>query len=169
MDYIAIGEVLKPKGIKGGIKVRPLTDDMRRYDKLKLVYIDSLPHKILSVSYEGSFVVLFLQGIDDRNAAELLRGKIVNIDRHNAIDPDDGAYFIEDIIGCSLMGDDGVKIGEILTVDSFGSADVISGKTMAGKDFRFPFLNRIVKNVDVDSKEFTVLRKLWQEVVVFDD
>ncbi len=169
MDYIAIGEILRPKGIKGGVKVRALTDDMRRYDKLKLVYIDSLPHKILNVSYEGSFVILFLQGIDDMNKAETLRGKIIHIDRHNAIDPGDDAYFINDIIGCALMGDDGVRIGVIETVDNFGSADVISGKTLAGKDFRFPFLNRIVKNVDIDAKEFTIFREQWQEVVVFDD
>lgn len=169
MDYIAIGEVLRPKGIKGGLKVRPLTDDMRRYDKLKLVYIDELPHKILDISYEGSFVILFLQNVTDRNTAETFRGKLINIDRINAIDPGDDVYFISDIIGCELLDENNTKIGTIMQVDSFGSADVISGVSVSNKNFRFPFLNKIVHKVDITNKHFVVKKDLWQGVVVFDD
>ncbi len=167
MDYITVGEILKPQGIKGAVKVKPLTDDPKRFERLKLVYIDSRPYPITSVIINGGFVVLTFAGIDDRNAAELLRGKLLEIDRVNAVDPGEG-YLVADIIGCTLTDERGRILGEITDVDAFGAADVITGRTKT-REFRFPFLNKIVFKIAVAEKRFMVYKKLWEEVTVFDD
>ena len=168
MDNITVGEILKPKGIKGAVKVRPLTDDMHRFDCLKLVYIDGKSYPIEAVSYECGFLILSLSNVSDRNAAELLRGKTIQIDRVHAVDPGLDRYFVSDIVNCMLLDEFGKTLGVILDVESFGAADVITGEG-GGKIFRFPFLNRIVQQIDVKTKRFCVYRKLWKEVAVFDD
>jgi len=165
---ITIGEILKPKGIKGALKIRPTTDDIQRFRLLERVYIDGTPYPVQSALSEGGFVVLSLGGVSDRNTAELLRGKLLQIDRAAAVLPEDGAYFIADIVGCALTDETGKKLGVITNVESFGAADVITG-TAKGKEFRFPFLNRVVAEIDVAAKRFCVYKKLWEEVVVFDD
>ena len=165
---ITIGEILKPKGIKGALKIRPLTDDVRRFEYLQAVYIGGVSYPIQSVSFEGGFVVISLCGVADRNAAELLRGRMLEIEAADAVALEEGSYFISDIIGCTLTDEKDKKLGQITAVDSFGAADVITAKK-GDKELRFPFLERIVVKVDVAAKIFQVNRKLWKEVTVFDD
>ncbi|MCL2797327.1 MAG: ribosome maturation factor RimM [Firmicutes bacterium] len=165
---LTIGEILKPQGIKGAVKVRPLTDDIHRFDALKSVHIDGRSFLVQSVNFGGGFVVLKLLGVDDRNAAELLRAKLLQVERADAAVPPEGAYFIADVVGCVLLDEKGKKLGVLTAVDSYGAADVITAKK-DGKEFRFPFLQRIVEKIDISAKEFRVFRNLWQEVTVFDD
>ena len=58
MAFITIGEILKAQGIKGEIKIKPLTDDIERFRKLKMVYIDGVPYKISSKRIDDKFVYL---------------------------------------------------------------------------------------------------------------
>ena len=67
--YITIGVIIKAQGIKGEIKVRPLTDDSSRFFKLKIVYISGIPYRIRDIRIDR-FVYLKLDGVDDRNAAQ---------------------------------------------------------------------------------------------------
>jgi len=168
MKFIKIGQIVKPQGIKGQVKVKPLTDDVSRFDDLKSVYIDGTEFAIQQTSYLNNFVVLKLKGIDDRNSAETLKDKFIQIDKANAVELGENEYFISDLIGCTIKDEANKKIGEITDCENFGSADVITGKILT-KEFRFPFLNKIVIKIDTNSKEFVVNKKLWEEVVVFDD
>lgn len=168
MDYIVVGEVLKPQGIKGELKVRPFTDDSARFRKLRTVYFGDVPYKINSCRIDG-FVYIKLDGVDTRNAAENFVGKEVKIDRIHAVSPKEGSYFIVDLIGCDLKNDSGVTLGRIKDIDNFGAADVITVETPEKKVFRFPFLNRIISNVDIDSKTISVVEKELSAVSVYED
>lgn len=161
---------MRAHGIAGEVKVKPLTASAERFKKLRVLYVDEKPYRIMSLRTEREYAYIKLQGIDDRNAAELLRGKFLSIDRVNAIDLDDGEYFIADLIGCEVIADDGKALGKITDVSqNSGTADVITVKAEGGKELRFPFLNRIVSSVNVAEKKFTVIRKLLDEVCVYDD
>lgn len=169
MGYIAVGEILKAQGIKGEIKIKPITDDILRYKKLKLVYIDSKPYQIGNVRFDSNFAYLSLIGIDDRNKAELLRGKMLEIDRVNAVIPEEGAFFISDIVGCKIVIEDGTFLASVEDVLQCGAADVFMCKNAEGKTLSFPFLNRIIKNADIENKTITVFKMLLDEVCVYDD
>lgn len=170
MDYITVGEIVKAQGISGEIKVKPLTDNAERFKKLRVLYVDLKPFKVLGLRIDRGFVFLRLQGVDDRNAAESLRGKFLQIDRVNAVDLDESEYFIADLIGCKLCTESGEVLGEITDVfQNSGVVDVINVRGVDGKELRFPFLNRIVCAVNVEQKKFTVYRKLLDEVCVYDD
>ena len=85
MERLVIGEVLKPQGIRGELKVKAYTDAPEDIKKFGVVYIDGVEYKILSFRTDGSGAAyLGLRGIPDRNAAELMRGKRLEGDRDDA-------------------------------------------------------------------------------------
>ena len=169
MEYITVGEVLKAQGIAGEIKVRSLSDSAERFAKLRVVYVENKPYKILNLRIDREYVYLRLQGVENRTVAETLRGKFLQIDRVHAVDLKESEYFIADLIGCELIADD-CPLGAITDIlQNGGGADVINVRAPSGKELRFPFLNRIVKEVDVECKRFVVYRKLLDEVCVYDD
>ena len=87
-----IGRILKPQGIRGEVKVDPLTDDSSRFCVLKSVSVGNELKRIQSVrlSESDKFVYIKFVGVDDRNAAELLRGRFVSVDRAAAVPLDAG-------------------------------------------------------------------------------
>ena len=153
MAFITIGEILKAQGIKGEIKIKPLTDDIERFRKLKMVYIDGVPYKISSKRIDDKFVYLGLFGVEDRNTAERFAKKNLDIDEINAVQPEEGAFFIRDIIGCKVIEGNNV-LGEITDVLQYGAADVFEIK--GEKKILFPFLNRCIDNIDIENKQITV-------------
>lgn len=166
-DFIVIGQIIKAQGLKGEIKIKPLTDDIKRFKKLKVVYIDKYPYNIVGLRQDNHFVYLQLSGIDSREKCMLLMQKYICIDRINAVELEEDEYFICDIIGCRLISE-GEDLGIITSIDNYGSADVI---TVKGKknEIRFPFLKKIVINIDIEQKVFEVDQKKFLEVAVYEN
>jgi len=165
MGFITIGEILKAQGIKGEIKIKPLTDDIERFKKLKAVYIEGTPYKIRSKREDGKFVYLGIFGVEDRNTAQTFAGKNLDIDEVNAVELEEGAFFIKDIIGCTVM--DGEKVlGKITDVLQYGAADVF--KIEGEKSILFPFLNRCIDEIDVKNKIVSVNSSFYG-VAVYED
>lgn len=166
-EQLKIGIVVKPQGIKGQLKIQPLTDDVSRFNNLKQVIIDEQTYRVASVSIGGGVVFVALFGVNDRNTAELLRGKFLCVKREDAIPLKEGRYFVADIIGCTLISDD-KKIGEIIDVTS-SRTDVLTVKCVDGKIMRFPFLNDLVEKIDIENKEFIVKSKRLSEVSCYEN
>lgn len=167
-DYITIGQVLKASGIRGEFKVKPLTDDAERYKKLKLVYIGGTPKKITSMRFDGGFVYLKVTGIEDRTAAESLKDAFIEIDRINAVELDEGSYFISDIVGCKVFTDDGTEIGKVTDVSQYGAADVYTVSD-GRRTVRFPFLKKLIVKVDVETGVIVLYKSVFDEVSVYED
>ena len=167
-----IGRILKPQGIRGEVKVDPLTDDSSRFCVLKSVSVGNERIQSVRLSESDKFVYIKFVGVDDRNAAELLRGRFVSVDRASAVPLDAGEFFISDLIGASLAAryDDAEKrIGTVTAVDSFGAADVISVECADGKDMSFAFLRSLEPLFDEANKVFSVDGKKLDEVAVYED
>ena len=168
MDYIVVGEVLKPQGVRGELKIKPLTDDPMRFRKLRAVYLDDRLFRIQSCRI-GGYVFLKLEGIDDRNEAEKFIGKFVRIDRLYAVTPKDDSYFIVDLIDCKIIDTEGNVFGTVTSVDNYGSADVMTARSPDGKIFRFPFLKRLRISVDTDKKIIVADSRELGSVSVYED
>ena len=163
-----IGLIVKPQGIKGELKVQPLTDDINRFKNLKEVLIDDKNYSVSCAKIGGNTVFLSLFGINDRNTAETFRGKFLCVKRDNAVQLEEGRYFIADIIGCQVITDENVVVGEITDVFS-SRTDVLTIKCVNGRIMRFPFLKDLVKNVDIENKKFVVFTKRLGEVSCYED
>ncbi len=166
-EIFKIGVIVKPQGIKGDVKVQPLTDDINRFKNLKEVLIDGLSYRVLDVSIGGGMVFMQFSGIPDRNTAELFRGKFLCVKREDAIPLEEGRYFIADIIGCKVMTEKNT-VGEIIDVTS-SRTDVITVRCEDGKIMRFPFLKDLVVNVDIVNKIFAVKGKRLSEVSCYEN
>ena len=166
-EIFKIGVIVKPQGIKGDVKVQPLTDDINRFKNLKEVLIDGLSYRVLDVSIGGGMVFMQFSGIADRNTAELFRGKFLCVKREDAIPLEEGRYFIADIIGCKVMTEKNT-VGEIIDVTS-SRTDVITVRCEDGKIMRFPFLKDLVVNVDIVNKIFAVKGKRLSEVSCYEN
>lgn len=165
--YITIGEIVKAQGIKGELKIKPLTDDVLRFKKLKQVFINKLAYQILSLRINGGFVYATLDGIADRNKAELFVGSSVEIDRINAVDLPENTYFIADIIGCEVFKSDGSYLGKVDYVYQNGAADVYEVK--GERNLMFPFLNDVIASIDVENKKIVVKTDEFDRVAVYED
>ena len=167
-DLIRIGLIVKPQGIRGEVKVQPLTDDINRYKNLKEVIIDDKNYRVTSAVIGGGTVFLSLFGVSDRNVAETFRGKYIHVTRENAIPLEEGRYFIFDIIGCNVITDSGEEIGQVSDVFS-SRTDVFTVKCIDGRILRFPFLKDLVMSVDVEDKKIIVNGKRLLEVSCYEN
>ncbi len=169
--YLLIGRVVKPQGIRGEVKVLPITDDPARFLRLKTAYIQTadgfVPRRVLSARVGSDAVYLSLEGIPDRNAAEGARGLELFVDRDNAVKLPVGRYFIEDLVGCSVATDQGRAIGTLSEVFSAGGADV--WRVQGAKTVLFPALKALIVSVDITSRRIVIRDDKLSEVVVDED
>jgi len=168
---IEVGVILKAQGIKGGLKIKPLTDDPARFKRLKNVFVDGKIYPVTEYSFRDGHVFLSLDGVSDRNAAEALKDQYVYAADSDAVKPKKGSYFIRDLVGCQVfsIGPDGREalLGEVESVGQYGAADVFFVK--GGQNLMFPFLKRLGAAVDIGAKKITVDAQVLSEVVVFED
>lgn len=166
MERLVIGEVLKPQGIRGELKIKTYTDfpeDVKAFGK---VYIDGKEYKILSfrVGNDGAAYV-GLRGIPDRNAAELFRGKKLEGDREDAPELADGQYYIVDILGCACETEEGEFLGTLKDVANL-SSDVYTLEK-DGKDILFPVVKGVIVKVDLAEKKIIVNKAKFDEIAVY--
>lgn len=166
-SLLKVGEILRPVGLKGEMKVRPLTDDPTRFYKLKTVTLSGRPYKIGAVRLTGGFVFIRLVGIDSVETAESFRGSFLEVDRVHAVPLEEGRYFIADIIDCAVYLDTGVYIGQVTDVMGAAGADVFTVK--GERTVRFPFLKKLAPDVDTDKKRITLSAAVFDEVSVYED
>ncbi len=166
MDRLIIGEVLKPQGIRGELKIKTFTDYPEDVKAFKRVYIDDVEYKILSfrVGNDGAAYV-GLRGVPDRNAAELMRGKKLEGDRDDAPELAEGQYYIVDMIGLSCETQEGEVLGKLTHIANL-SSDVYTIEK-AGKSILFPAVKGVIKKVDFENKKLIVDKAIFDEIAVY--
>lgn len=141
-ERFQVGVIAGTHGVRGDVKVFPVTDDPSRFKKYKNVYLYEghmqKPVRISGVRFSGKFVILHLDGIEDMDAARLLRGAQLWIDRKDAAPLPEGMYYIPDLIGLSVLTDDGKRLGSLTDVLRTGANDVYCVTTDDGREVLIP-------------------------------
>lgn len=165
MERFMIGSVLKPQGIKGELKAR-ISIDAEELDEIGYVYIDNLDKKfeIEKMRYAGDIVYLKLAGINDRNQVELLRDSLLYIDREE-LSVEDDEFVIDEVIGFTLVTEEGEELGQLVSVDLYGAAPVFTINGKFGKSV-FPCIADVVKGFDYTNKIIKINKKRFMEVRV---
>lgn len=166
---LTVGEILKPQGITGSVKVKPYTDDVKRFKTLKKVYIDGVEYQTLKTSVSPDAVIVWLKGVADRNAAELLRGKFIQVDRADAAPLEEGKYYIVDVIGSQVVTETGKRVGVVTDISAKNYADVYTVERDNGKTVMFPLLKDLLISINVETKTVTVKEKRFGEVAVYEN
>ena len=155
-EYLEIGQIVNTSGLKGFLKVIPLTDDITRFE----VYIqekkDLVEFKIQEVKYSKNMVLLKLEGIDDIGEAEKFKNFYIKINRKDAVELEEDSYFIVDIIGCKVFTDENEFLGKVIDVFQTGSNDVYTVKNNEDKEILLPAIEDVIKDIDIANKKIVV-------------
>ena len=173
MEYLQIGEIVRPQGIKGEVKLRAMSIDADRYARLESVFLllkgEYVEYKVKKGRCNDGFAVLMLDGVSDRNMAETLRGVKVFVDREHAIELDEDENFVVDLIGLTAVDTKGNEIGELVDVLTPNKiCDVYVFDTDRG-EMMIPALRRVVVEVDLDREVIVLDEEVLPEVAVWED
>ena len=170
-DNIVIGKIVKPQGIKGEVKVIPLTDDPSRFSSLTYLIAGGVRYGVKSCRVNGEAVFVLLENVCDRNAAELLRDLYVEVERKDAVKLPEGKHFIVDLLESSVYKTDGESESEVGTLK-----EVLPYKTeiyrvldRSGKYLLFPVCDGLVISTDTENKRIVVDGKRLSEVSCYED
>lgn len=165
--YIETGEIVGTHGIKGEMRVQPWCDTPQFLVKFKKLYLDENGEtllKVISSRAHKNIVLIKADGVETIEQAEKLRGKILYLDREDAVLPK-GVFFQSDLFGCKVFdADSGENLGEITDVSQTGANDVWHIEK-DGKEYLIPSIPDVVISVDTDNEK-VIIRPLKG---IFDD
>lgn len=151
-EWATIGKVVALFGVRGELKVRLLTDIPNRFAELDAVHAgpDHTRHLIQSVRpYKSEMIVLKLEGIDDANAAELLRDQDLQIPLSKLAKLPPDSYYQHDILGLRVFTLDKLELGKIVDILITGGNDVYVVKTGDGSQVLIPAIKDVIKEIDL--------------------
>lgn len=159
-EYFEVGQIVNTYGIKGFVKVVPFTDDVKRFESLKNVYIDYKGELILvsieEVSYSKANVLLKFKEFPDINMVEKFKNCYLKIERKDAVKLPENTYFIADLIGLEVYTEAERLLGKVDDVFRTGSNDVYVVKDELGKQILLPAIKEVIKNIDIENKKILV-------------
>jgi 16S rRNA processing protein RimM len=143
---LKIGTILRAHGVKGWLRVRgsPAIVSLRR------VFIDGRAHRVLQSQTERDDFLLQLEGVGDRDEADLFRGADVEAEQEDLPALADGEVYVADLIGCRVFDAAGRELGEVTGSFPGGGHEVLEVK--GEREFMLPLVPAIVTELDVKNR-----------------
>ncbi|MFC2023556.1 ribosome maturation factor RimM [Chloroflexota bacterium] len=161
--YLIIGQVVRPHGLRGELKVLAMTDDPSRFGLLEQVYLGREDEEPVTRSIEGyrmdkDGVLLKLGGCDDRAAAEMLRGLLVQIPLEAALPLEEGEYYEHQILGLDVWTASGEHLGAVSQIIVTGANDVyvVQSGDPKRREILIPAIEDVVLEVDLEGGRLVV-------------
>lgn len=168
-EYLMIGTVLKPQGIRGECKIKSYAADISRFETWSVLYLEEAgEYRPVSVSVRrirDGFVYACLDGCVSADGAERFRGRDLYVDRAHAALPEGDAVLIADLIGCRAVDETGAVLGTLTDVLQAGSVDTWVFDTGSGT-LMAPALRAVFPSVDPEAMRIDVVRERLEEVAV---
>jgi 16S rRNA processing protein RimM len=132
---IALAAVAGAHGVKGELRLKLFSDSVESLSQYDRLYVGGVERRLLSIRA----AVARFEGVDDRSAAEALRGTLVEVDR-SALPPlEEGEYYHADLIGLSAVDRAGNAMGMVVAVENYGAGDLLEIEPEGGKRSLIPF------------------------------
>ncbi len=157
-EWVVMGRVAAPFGIKGWVKVQTFSDDpgtLMDFESWRIGRGAEHRHYTVEACQDHSnTLVAKLEGVDDRDTAFALRGQEISVARSALAPPEENEFYWSDLIGLTAINREGVELGKVDSLMETGAQDVlvIKGK----RDHLIPFLAQFVGKVDVASGRIEV-------------
>lgn len=153
-DYTIIGKIINTRGIRGDLKVFPMTSVIKRFSDLDYVFLGEQldKYEIAKVSYDNKFVYLTFKGFEDINKVLKLKEQFIYIEDQNRIKLDKDTFFISDLISCKVYDTENNFIGELIDVMEVPANDVYVIRGKDNNEILIPAVKKFIKSVDVSEK-----------------
>ena len=154
---IIIGKITGAHGVRGELKVFPLTDDPRRFLKLKECFICGQnfekPEAMTcsSARIDRGNVLVKFDGCADRDKAELLRGRFIAVERENAVKLKKDNYFITDLKGLKVIDDVRGEVGTVIDCFETGPQFTLDIRRDKKKNLMIPFVKAYCYEVSIEN------------------
>ena len=168
---IVVGRIVGAHGIKGVLRIHPLTDYPERFLDMEALHLETpgKPPRELDVleisSHDGKKQYLVsVSGITTREEADALRGYVVTVSPEERVPLADGEYWIDSLIGLDVVdAESDTHLGKIEDVLQTGSNDVYQVRTPDGALKMVPAIAQIVQSIDPDAgcMKIVVMEGLW--------
>lgn len=164
-NRILIGNVYRPHGIKGEMKVFPETDDPNRFLQLKDVYIGkeaqlAKRHPIrsvrLQITAKHTYVLLALEGIQNPEEVEMIKGHAVYVNE-TALPPlEDDEFFLDDLLGMTVLTEANETIGEVVAWMESPAHEIMVVQRENKPDALIPIVPEFVVEVDAVNQQVLI-------------
>lgn len=165
-DYVVLGKIAEPYGVRGWIKIYPHADDPLDWSKMSVWWvgrekraghqIDWLPCELIQCKSHGTTLVALLAGMSDRTAAESLKGALIGAPREDLPQLPPDQFYWADLIGLKVTNIQDQEIGVVAGLIETGANDVLRVVDQGGEEHLLPYVDAVVKAVDVKAGQITV-------------
>lgn len=171
-EFMLVGTVLKPQGVRGEAKVKSFARNLEDFLRWKMLYLkqgqDFVGRACKCSRVQDGFAYVTLEGCASVEDVERLRNQELYIDRAHAAPLEDGAVYICDLVGCRALDEQDREIGVLTDVLQHGPVDVYVFKTSKGT-MMAPALKTVFTEVDTAAGIIRVDAERLAEVAVFED
>ena len=156
-ELIITGKILGAHGVRGEVKVFPLTDNARRFLSMKKCYLtgakleNPVETAVVSARIDRGNVLVTLEGVSDRDKAQTLHGRYIAVSRADAVKLPKGRYYTADLIGMTVTDDDHGELGTVTDCFEGGSGHILEIKRQGKKSLLIPFVKEYCYEVSVES------------------
>ncbi len=163
MANVSIGKITKPQGVKGEFRLRPNDYEYDHYVDIKTMKLGSQVYNVQHISLRNGFVVVKLQGINDRNTVEALVGTEIYADVADK-ELADNEYLIADILGASVVDSvTGHNLGMVVDISNYGATDVYTVEN-DGVNYMFPVARGVITSVDTKARIVYVNSEILDQI-----
>jgi 16S rRNA processing protein RimM len=161
--WFNVGKIVNTHGIKGEVRVISKTDFAdQRYKKGNSLYLfmsdggEPIELMVKSHRTHKNFDLLTFEGYDDINQLEGLKGGILKVPESQLGKLSKDEYYFHEIIGCTVLTNEGEEVGKIKEILTPGANDVWVIKGKDGKEQLIPYIADVVKEIDVVDKKIII-------------
>ncbi len=155
---ICVGVIVAAHGIKGEVKVKSFTEDATKLASYGALFDEAGTQRfaLTVTAVTKGAVIAAIQGVNNRNAAEALKGTKLFVPRGALPELSEEEFYHADLIGLTAELRDGTELGAVTAVHNFGAGDVIEVKRKSGGTLDIPFTNTVVPVVDIEGGRIVI-------------
>jgi 16S rRNA processing protein RimM len=161
--WFNVGKIVNTHGVKGELKIVSTTDfPEERYQKGNTLYLfqgqNQEPISLVIKSHRShkSFDLLTFEGYENINEVEKFKEGILKVQEDQLQELEEGEYYFHEIVGCKVLTTAGEELGTITEILSPGANDVWVVKGQRGKEYLIPYIEDIVKTIDIEKQLVTI-------------
>ena len=140
---ITLAAITGAHGVAGEVRLKLLGDGLESLKSHKHYNDGALTLQKIRSDNKGGAIARFA-GIDNRTAAEKLRGTTLSVSRNDLPPLEDGEFYHSDLIGLAVVTDSGEPVGEVRAIENFGATDIVEIEKPDGKSFMIPLTEQAV-------------------------
>lgn len=159
---VSVGRILKPHGVRGEVKVAPMTDDLARFKRLGRVFCELSSGERLTLNVESSrtagadTVLLRFKEYATPEAADVLRNALIQVPRSESPPLPQGKVYFADMVGLTAKNQmTGDLLGTVTAIVSAGN-DLLEIKQPDGSELLIPWVDAFVSRIDMEAREIWI-------------